>query len=97
MSRKILTGIVVVLVAFLSFCLAPIGGVISADVVPPVLNPDVNGDGYVNILDMVLVGQHWGDIIEIPPEEYVPPPWDVNGDGVVNVLDMVIIGQNWTG
>ena len=53
---------------------------------------DVNGDGAANVLDMVLVGQHWGEtgltgwILE-----------DANEDGTVNVLDMIIIGQNWTG
>ncbi len=53
---------------------------------------DVNGDGSANVLDMVLVGQHWdetgltGWIVE-----------DANEDGTVNVLDMIVIGQHWTG
>ena len=53
---------------------------------------DVNGDGAANVLDMVLVGQHWG--------ETGLTGWireDANEDGTVNVLDMIIIGQNWTG
>lgn len=51
---------------------------------------DVNGDREVNVLDMTIVGQHWG--------ETGPPGWiraDVNRDGVINVLDMIIIGQHW--
>jgi len=58
-----------------------------------VTNPwDVNGDGHVNVLDMIRVGQHFGDT--------GPPGWileDVNRDGHVNVLDMILIGQHWTG
>ena len=53
---------------------------------------DSNGDGAANVLDMVLVGQHWG--------EAGLTGWireDTNEDGTVNVLDMIIIGQNSTG
>ena len=53
---------------------------------------DVNQDGHVNVLDMVLVGQHWG---ETGTPGWIPE--DVNEDGVINVLDMVLIGQHWTG
>jgi len=53
---------------------------------------DVNLDGSVNVLDMIVVGQNWGETGD--------PHWiraDVNTDGNVNVLDMIIVGQNWTG
>ena len=53
---------------------------------------DVNMDGAVNVLDMILISQHMG--------ETGTPGWireDVNHDGVINVLDMVIVGQHWTG
>ena len=44
-------------------------------------NPaDVNGDGVVNILDLILVAQGFGTD---------KPEADVNGDGVVNVFDLV--------
>ena len=43
---------------------------------------DVNGDGVVNILDLVAVANSFG---EAEP--------DLNGDGVVNVLDMVIVAN----
>ena len=42
---------------------------------------DVNGDGVVNILDLVRVANAFGQRGQIPE--------DVNGDGVVNVQDLV--------
>ena len=41
---------------------------------------DVNGDGVVNILDLVMVANGLG---EAEP--------DINGDGIVNILDLVAI------
>ena len=41
---------------------------------------DVNGDGVVNILDLVIVANGLG---ETEP--------DINGDGIVNILDLVVI------
>ena len=53
---------------------------------------DVNGDSDTNVLDMVLVGQHWG---ETGLTGWIPE--DANEDGTINVLDMIVIGQHWTG
>jgi hypothetical protein len=53
---------------------------------------DVNGDGSANVLDMVLIGQHWG---EAGLTGWIQE--DANEDGEINVLDIIIIGQNWTG
>lgn len=53
---------------------------------------DVNCDNRVNILDMIIVGQNWG--------QTGPPHWlraDVNRDGKVDILDLILIGQHWTG
>jgi hypothetical protein len=53
---------------------------------------DVNLDESLNVLDMILLGQHWG--------ENGVAHWireDVNRDGTINVLDMILIGQHWTG
>ena len=47
---------------------------------PPTV--DVNGDGIVNILDLVVVANGFGK--DAP---------DVNGDGVVNVLDLVAVAN----
>ena len=51
---------------------------------------DVNGDGTVDVLDMILVGQQWG---KTGTPGWIPE--DVNNDGAVNVLDMIVIGQHW--
>ena len=50
-------------------------------------NPaDVNGDGVVNILDLVVVAQAFGkDDLQ----------GDVNGDGVVNVFDLVFVANQF--
>ena len=49
---------------------------------------DVNGDGRVNILDLVLVAQHLGQTISVNSRA------DVNGDGTVNILDLVLAAQH---
>ena len=49
-----------------------------------VQNPaDVNGDGEVNIQDLVLVSSNFGQIGQNSA--------DVNGDGIVNVADLVLV------
>ncbi|MDE0484245.1 MAG: dockerin type I domain-containing protein [Candidatus Poribacteria bacterium] len=52
---------------------------------PERLPEDVNADGVVNIQDLVLVAQSFGD-------EYNPDA-DVNNDGVINILDLVQIAN----
>ena len=50
-------------------------------------NPaDINGDGVVNILDLVAVAQGLGTD---------NPEADVNGDGVVNVFDLVFVANEF--
>ena len=50
---------------------------------PPRLAADVNGDGTVNIQDLVAVAAAFGETGETPA--------DVNGDGVVNIQDLVAV------
>ncbi len=47
------------------------------------LNADVNGDGVVNIQDLVLVASNYGQTGENVA--------DINGDGVVHIIDMIIV------
>jgi hypothetical protein len=50
---------------------------------------DVNGDGEVNIFDLVIVGVAFGSS---PPSN---PQADINGDGVVDILDVVLVSANF--
>jgi len=51
---------------------------------------DANLDSCTNVLDIILVGQHFG--------ETGAPAWireDVNKDGLISVLDIILIGQHF--
>ena len=50
---------------------------------PPQVTGDVNGDGVVNIQDLVLVAGQFGQRGQNDA--------DVNGDGVVNIQDLVLV------
>lgn len=54
---------------------------------------DVNCDGYVDLFDLILVGQHFGETVD-PPGSI---PEDINADGHVDVLDILLVIANWTG
>jgi len=49
---------------------------------------DVNGDGVVDIFDLVLVGRHFG-------ESGAGITGDVNRDGIVNIFDLVTVGAHF--
>ena len=51
------------------------------------LTGDVNRDGRVSILDLILVAQQLGK--SVPANSAV----DVNGDGVVNIFDLTLVAQ----
>ena len=51
---------------------------------------DVNGDGTVNIDDLVAVITGWGACAD--PQNC---PADVNGSGAVNIDDLVLVITNW--
>ena len=53
------------------------------------LHGDVNRDGQVSILDLILVAQQFGK--NVPANS----PVDVNRDGVVNILDLILVAQNF--
>ena len=59
------------------------------EVPPPPPTPwDVNGDGTVNIQDLVLVASEFGQSGE-------SLKGDINGDGTVNVLDLVLVASHF--
>ncbi len=53
---------------------------------------DINGDGFVNLLDLAVLGQAYnlseGDV------NYNSNA-DLNLDGTVNIFDLAFLGQNW--
>lgn len=51
---------------------------------------DINGDGVVNILDLVFVANNLG----MQVEEGTETSADVNKDGVVNILDLVAVAAD---
>ena len=49
---------------------------------------DVNRDGQVSILDMILIAQQLGK--KVPLHSAV----DVNGDGTISILDLILVAQH---
>jgi len=47
---------------------------------------DVNGDGIVNVEDLLALLASWGE---------PGGPADINGDGIVDVVDLLILLENW--
>jgi len=54
-------------------------------------NADANGDGVVDIIDIVFIAIHFGEKMEAP----IDPSPDVNGDGVVNITDLLLVGLHF--
>ena len=52
------------------------------------LASDVNQDGQVNVFDLILVSQYFGE------DASANAQFDVNGDGTINVLDMIVVAQD---
>jgi len=57
-----------------------------------VFQPDINNDGFVNVLDIIDTVQHW---YQNGPDGWIIQ--DINFDGTVNILDLMQIVQHWTG
>ncbi|MCH8345283.1 MAG: hypothetical protein IH983_15035 [Planctomycetes bacterium] len=60
--------------------------------IPDTCDADLNGDGVVGILDLLMLLAAWG-----PCDEPCPPACagDLNGNCTVNVLDLLILLANW--
>lgn len=51
---------------------------------------DVNGDGTINYLDLIRIGNHYGENCS---SGWIPE--DVNRDGIINYLDMILTGNHY--
>ena len=49
---------------------------------------DVNRDGQVSVLDLILVARHFGGDASANPQA------DVNRDGVINIQDLILVAQH---
>ena len=49
---------------------------------------DINRDGQVNVLDMILVARYFGGSATANPRV------DLNQDGTINILDLIIVAQH---
>ena len=63
-------------------------GIARRSACPAGLTGDVDGDGMVNVIDLLAVLAAWGPCPGCPE--------DVNGDGEVNVLDVLVVLANWS-
>jgi len=55
---------------------------------------DINMDGRINVLDLIIVAMHFGSHEGEPDyDESV----DLNNDGDINILDLIIVAMHWTG
>ena len=61
-----------------------------SDTEPPPITADVNGDGSVNIFDLILIASELGNTGQNLTA-------DVSGDGVVNILDLVLAAGMFDG
>ena len=55
------------------------------------LTGDVNRDGDIDILDLILVAQQLGERVA------ADSPVDINGDGIVNIFDLTLVAQGIVG
>ncbi len=47
---------------------------------------DINGDGVVNIQDVIIILNNWGQ---------QNSPYDTNSDGVIDIQDLIKVLENW--
>lgn len=84
-SNRILSifAVLLLICGLLSICQAQDAPEVIQEEAAPKL--DINDDGTINILDLVLVASSFG--------EHGENDADVNGDSVVNILDLVLVAS----
>ena len=55
---------------------------------------DINMDGRINVLDLIIVAMHFGSH---EGEAGYDAGVDLNNDGDINILDLIIVAMHWTG
>jgi outer membrane protein assembly factor BamB len=53
---------------------------------------DINGDGAVDVVDLLMLVDHWASVVG-DPNYHVDA--DFNGDGSVDVVDLLTMVENW--
>ena len=85
-----ISGLIAALGAFIGLQVIDVHGNVTLqwheNEIEPFDHLDVNEDGVVNILDMVLVASQFG-------QTGTSNRWDVNEDGVINVQDLVLVAS----
>jgi DNA-binding beta-propeller fold protein YncE len=66
----------------------PLGNPVSVTFIRPSQVGDVNGNDHVDVVDLLLMLQAWGQC-------EAPCPADLDGDAVVTVLDLLSLLGNW--
>ena len=56
---------------------------------------DVNGDGMINITDLVMLRRHLAGVAPLTGKSLIGA--DLNGDGTVNITDLVMLRQKLAG
>jgi unsaturated chondroitin disaccharide hydrolase len=54
---------------------------------------DINGDGYVDVFDLLILAASWGKTTGDPAFD---SRCDLNSDGRVSVIDLLILADNWS-
>lgn len=63
----------------------------SSALVPVILKGDINGDGFIDILDLVLISRYLADLEQFTNTQRLAA--DVNNDGIIDILDIVRISR----
>lgn len=56
---------------------------------------DKNGDGKVDIVDIVPLMDHWPGAVGSPPGGWYDPAWDLNCDGSIGVADLSALADSY--
>jgi hypothetical protein len=73
-------------------CFTTAGGLVSAYWARWGLTGDINGDGVVNLADLLILAAAFGSE---PGDTNWNPACDFNGDGQVDVSDLLMLAENW--